>query len=501
MWALAALWHLLGNTFVGVGLVAGAAGRRRSASVLWRPGRDRRRSALLAVGEPRHGVGGGAGPRQPLAARRVRRPRHPAGGGHGGPAPAVGRPGRPRRPGLPGRPPVPARLLRLRVVRQAQRRLLRPLGELRRLLLRRVDGLGRAGGPAARRRGVAAVGGDRRDRGRRAVDPDPAGRAPHPPPRRGASGCCSTACWPSTARHQFFDFSSVLAALFVLFLPAVGGGVGGRAGRVGAGPAGAARTSGCPRWSTSASSPCRRRSGCSWPLDAVDAPHRARPRLVAVAALLARLHRRHGPLPAAATAGAGAGRPAPAPRAVPPRPAAGGRQRAHALPRGEDRLRLEHVRQPADRRRRLEPLRRPRAPCRSPTSRPTSCGSSAPTTRASPRYARARTTRSPGRSCATYLSEHPDVRITYVRGNERVALRARVGPTRARRARARRGGRSCCCSGPSTSSSPGAVRARSSGPHADRSCQGPSVASSRCPPSRWCPTSSRRATSRRPSRR
>ena len=79
MWALAALWHLLGNTLVGSGwshvAVVVAVG-----AVLWRPGAIG--SAGRPVGgQPRHGLGGGAGPRQPLAARGDGGPRHPPRGG------------------------------------------------------------------------------------------------------------------------------------------------------------------------------------------------------------------------------------------------------------------------------------------------------------------------------------------------------------------------------------------------------------------------------------
>ena len=98
-----------------------------------------------------------------------------------------------------------------------------------------------------------------------------------------------------------------------------------------------------------------------------------------------------------------------------------------------------------------------------------------------------------------YLADHPDVRITYARGNERVALRHAsdrpelVEPVPEWQEK-------LLLFRAVDLESPERCVPRS-GPHADRSCQGPSVASIGCPTSRWCPTSSPPATSRRPSRR
>ena len=108
--------------------------------------------------------------------------------------------------------------------------------------------------------------------------------------------------------HQFFDFSSVLAALFVLFLPAIGGGVGRGAGRIGAGPAGAARRSPAARGSTSRSWRCPRPWVCSSRSTRSTRADGAGPRLVAVAPLPHRLPRRDASLSAPATARARARR-------------------------------------------------------------------------------------------------------------------------------------------------------------------------------------------------
>ena len=173
----------------------------------------------------------------------------------------------------------------------------------------------------------------------------------------------STRCSPSTAPTSSSTSRRCWPALFVLFLPAGGGHVGGGAGRVGPRPPRAASTSGCP--SGVHARPGRR---ARWPvglLVAVDAGRRRRPRstvgwwpwqLYAVACVVAT-----AALPAPATARRRrAARSSPHHMLFAARAAPRGRQRAHAVPRAEDRLRLEHVRQPPHGRRRLEPLPRPR---------------------------------------------------------------------------------------------------------------------------------------------
>ena len=203
MWALAALWHLLGNTFVGSSWSHGAAGGRRSG---WCCGGRARwgRSALLAVTSlvtvweeapvlGNHWLLVGFVDLVILMAAAAAAP--PA---------ALGRAARPRQPGVPGRPPVPAR-----ASTSSPSFAKLNAGFFDRSVSCAVyyfdestDSVG-LDAPAARRGGLAAVGRDRRHRGGRAVDPDPADRAPDPPPRRGAR-----ARVPRRARHRPHPISS-----------------------------------------------------------------------------------------------------------------------------------------------------------------------------------------------------------------------------------------------------------------------------------------------------
>ena len=381
MWALAALWHLLGQParrrragrtrlllVVGAGPCCG--GRARSG-----------RWSLLAVGGPGHGVGGGAGPRQPLAAGGPGRPGHPARGrrsawlGDAGPTPAD----------FADRFFPAARLCLLGFYVFASFAKLNSAffdrsTSCAAFYFRRVDRLRRPVRLCSSTEPPGlAVGRDRRHRRDRAVDPRccwcSGGRATS----AWSSGSLFHAVLALDRTHQFFDFSSVLAALFVLFLPRRRRGVGGRAGGLGPRPAGSCGTSAAPRW--------------------VHLALVAVPVLAGMAVAFDRRRRReHGPAtwvggPGSCTRVAAAssrrsgtcgsarrrrigGALRVRPRRLPPRPAPGGGQRADAVPRAEDGLRLEHVRQPAHRRRRDEPLRRPRARCPSPTPRPTWCGSS-----------------------------------------------------------------------------------------------------------------------------
>ena len=181
LWALAAVWHLLGNTLHGAAL--GPAGARRGRGAGAAPSGQPGAAGGPGRGRDRHDVGGGAAPGQPLAAGRLRRRGHPDGGRHGRRPPPPPRSRGPRRPAAPGRPALPAGLLRLRGVRQAQLGLLRPVGQLRDLLLPGVNGLHRSRWAPARRGRLVGAGRHLRDGGGRAVDPAPArsGAAPDGP--------------------------------------------------------------------------------------------------------------------------------------------------------------------------------------------------------------------------------------------------------------------------------------------------------------------------------
>ena len=145
---------------VGAGGASGTSSATRSRRPRWPQALARRRRRRWCCSAPVRPAA--AGP------PRRRRPRHRVGGGarssattgcwpgfvdlailvavarRGAPRDACDDRDRPRRPAVPRRPPVPARLLRLRRLRQAQLGVLRPVGELRRLLLPRVDRLRRA---------------------------------------------------------------------------------------------------------------------------------------------------------------------------------------------------------------------------------------------------------------------------------------------------------------------------------------------------------------------
>ena len=134
LWALAAVWHLLGQPAHRVGAGAAPARRRRRCRpVAAGPGRAAGRCSRWAASSrcgPRRRCSATTGSSPALVdlALLLR-------GGRRGGAASLERRHRPGRPVPPGRSAVPARLLLLRVVRQAQLGVLRPVGELRHLLL------------------------------------------------------------------------------------------------------------------------------------------------------------------------------------------------------------------------------------------------------------------------------------------------------------------------------------------------------------------------------
>ena len=152
--------------------------------------------------------------------------------------------------------------------------------------------------------------------------------------------------------HGFFDFSAVLFALFVLFLPPnAGSWVAERVGSIRARLAlqherlpevahlGLVALALVPALIVVAGTTPRVGIDLGWwpwQISAVTA-------LVTTVVYLPPEH------------GGGPWLPAPTPRPVPRGACARGAERAHALPRAEDRVRLEHVRQPAHGRRGVEP--------------------------------------------------------------------------------------------------------------------------------------------------
>ena len=305
---------------VGVGLGALAPGRARPAGVL------ARRRASSRCGRRRR-------PREPLAARGLRRPRHPR-----WPRPR-------RRCGDAGTTPADladrvfpvARLCLLGFYAFAAFAKLNTAffdrsDELRGLLLPGVDRLARAlrRCSSAERRGsqwAVIVG----HGGRRAVDPGRCSSSGARGTSAWSSGWCSTRVLALDRTHQFFDFSSVLAALFVLFLPpSAGAWVAERVGSVRARLAlrrRAAAAAGAPRawWRVPAAAGLlvaarrRRRRRRRWTLGWWPW------QLYAIA-----VPRRDAAVPRPATAGPDARRAAAAPRRVPARAAPRGRQRADA---------------------------------------------------------------------------------------------------------------------------------------------------------------------------
>ena len=324
--------------------------------------------------------------------------------------------------------------------------LLRPLGELRHLLLPRVHRLARAVGAAARRGRRRRVGGDRGDGGDRAVDPVAAASSAAPGNLGVVVGLAFHAVLALDRTHQFFDFSSVLVRA-VRAVPAADGGVWvARAGRLGAGPARCSADERAPRVGApgrSSRCPCSR--AARWPSTPSSRRAGARRRVGALAAV------RGAAVLAtscASSASARRRRPARALRVghvafllVPLLVFANGLTPYLELKTG---LRLEHVLQPPHRRRRVEPLRRARARCpltdvQADLVRIVSHRRPRPWRRTWPG-----TTRSPGSSSASTCPTTPTCDVVYDRGNARpVDPGPGVRRPGARASRCPRGRRSC----------------------------------------------------------
>ena len=317
---------------------------------------------------------------------------------------------------------VPPRLLLLRVVRQAQLGVLRPVGELRHLLLPTSPPT-RSGSSALQLGGAAgvAVGRDRGDGRDRAVDPVAAAVPPHPEPRRG--GRPGVPRRAGARSHPPVLRLLVGAGRAVRALPAADRrACGWRSGWARSGPGCSSATSERRGSCTSALVALPVLAGLAVVFDVLDAA----PGAASWAGCRGRCAR-------SLLLGGTAAVPAPAPAGAGPAALRLGHvvfllvpllvfaNGLTPVPRAQDGLRLEHVRQPAHRRRRVEPLPRAAAPCPSPTPRTSSWD---------PRHRRpgparvhrprllAHLAAAPRRTCPTT----PTRASAYRRGNATVAL-------------------------------------------------------------------------------